>query len=240
MASIFQFDDVDTTKPPKGKPAYNDHVAVVAMGESVNGKVSMLDGWKIATGDQEVANALSQLFGAAPVELETTKEEFIALYTDREELPVVVAPGDISADYKLWINGQLMHHCDGVKHLSDTRDGNTGEACHCPTTLAEKKERARLMVGPKPSIDVRFRFADDYELGRAKWHTGSWGFARDMYQVEGALADGSEQLFTLSMNHVSFVAKNGPMKGKTVSFTEPKMSHVKSWNDAVADAPGEA
>lgn len=234
--SIFKFDDVDTTKAPAAKRNYNDHVARVAFAESTDGGngVRKLDGWRFATGDQAVAEALGLLFGASPVETETTKEEFIVVYTDKTAVDVVLTPDAISADYKLWINKQLMHHCDGFKFLSGD---NTGESCHCPTTLEEKKARAKIFQGPKPSIEVKFRLAEDYDLGVMKVSTGSWGFAKDMWLVERALSEGGEQLFRLEMDSYSFTPSSGPNKNKPQSVTQPKLAHVKSWNAAIADDP---
>lgn len=80
--------------------------------------------------------------------------------------------------------------------------------------------------GAVPSIELTFRLASDPELGKFQFSTGSWGLTRDLAaeDVEGRLAaiDGPARA-TLTLSPESFVPKNGPMKGKTVSFTKSEL-----------------
>ena len=243
--SIFDFDDVDqdVTNTTERRPA-SEHVGIVSMGKVVNGNVSVLPGWRIATGDKKLAENLGRLFDAPVEETDSTKEEFIDVLTDREKLEIILdGPSAIYGDYKQFVNSKLKHHCDGFKYLSgdDPRTGESrkGQPCGCPTSLAEKKALAREDEGPSPSIEVKLRLAEDEGLVVFLWKTSSWGLARELYKAMHALnTNEGEQLFSLEMEHVSFVAKNGPRKGKTVSYTQPALRWIKPMNEAVADEPG--
>lgn len=127
-----------------------------------------------------------------------------------------------------------MHHCDGKAFLSPPE--KAGSPCFCPATMAERKAAAKEFRGPKPSIEITFRLADDTELGEFKLSTGSWGLVSVLHQVKAKLERiGEPTLIELEIENVSFIAKNGPMKGKTVSYNQPVVRVLKSFNDAIAD-----
>ncbi|MGY1440134.1 hypothetical protein [Streptomyces reniochalinae] len=80
------------------------------------GSREALSEWRISTGDPEVAKAVAQLFGGQPIENEeSTSENFIDVFTERESVTVILdGPGAIKDDMKLWNRNKLVHHCDGV------------------------------------------------------------------------------------------------------------------------------
>lgn len=196
--------------------------------------------WRVSTGDPSVADAVSQLLGGTPVEdKESTSENFIDVYTKQGAVNAIIDADGIYSDMKQWSNGKLVHHCTGTKFLSHPFDEKkVGEACGCPSLFAERKEAAKNNMGPNPAIKVMFRLADDPELGLFNWQTGSWTLAAVLHEAEGALESvgkGGPVLATIALEEVSYVAKKGKMKGKTVEYTKPVLSVVKSYNDAIAD-----
>jgi hypothetical protein len=222
----------DTDPDAKPKPRFTDDaVGRLHSGKSVDGVPVALDAWRFSTGDAEVADAVRQLFGGAVEELETTSENFLSVETSAPTILVALdGPRSISADMKLWNRNKLVHHCDGVEFLSP--DEKRGIPCGCPSLFAERKQAAKDYIGPAPSISVTFRLADDYELGKFRFQTGSWSMAEVLHEYDAALSryDG-EVLAELTIEHVSYTTK----KGRNVSYYKPVIKVLKSWSDAVAE-----
>lgn len=207
-------------------------------GKQEKGKPVALTEWRFVLPKQETADALAQLYGGKPVELETDSDYFIELLTNAKELSVILAgPKAVQSDMKLFNQAQkLIHHCDGVDYISHADDDKVGTPCGCPESLSERKALARDFMGPKPAIAVTFSLADDPELGTFRYQTGSWSLAETLWEAEEDLAAiGGEALATLSLEPVEYVAKGGPMKGKTVSYTKPVLRVHKAYADAIAD-----
>lgn len=240
--------DIWTTDPdnkPEARKTFSDDtVGRLHSGYmETSGKKSYpvaLTEWRVSTGDRTVADAVGQLFGGTPVENEeSTSENFIDVYTEAGKVPVIIEADGIYSDMKQWSNQKLVHHCTGTKFLSHPFDeSKIGEPCGCPQLFAERKEMAKNGMGPNPAIKVTFRFADDPELGLFNWQTGSWTLAAVLHEAEDALdriGQGSAVLAEIELEGVSYVAKKGKMKGKTVEYTKPVLSIKKSYNDAIAD-----
>jgi hypothetical protein len=230
-------------KPQERVSSKADLDGLVSIGaQDENGDPVSLDTFRIATSDPKTADAIAELFGGTPVETERTADHFIDVITTRDKLLVVVdRPSDLYSDMKQWNNGKLTHHCDGVSFLSHpSREEMVGKPCGCPELFVERKQAARDYMGPSPSIDLTFRLADDTDLGRFRFHTGSWGLAKVLHQAEDKLAriDGPA-LVEISMELVEFTIKKGPKRGQNVSYYLPKIKPIKAYADAVADDPSE-
>ncbi|MEV7582221.1 recombination directionality factor [Streptomyces erythrochromogenes] len=219
---------------PNAKPKQifsDDTVGRFHGGKQVDNLPVALSEWRVTTGDPEVAAAVSQLFGGAPVETDSTSENFIEILTAADKVKIVLSgPDAIASDLKLWNGSALIHHCDGVEFLSPDED--RGKLCRCPELMEDRKAAAKAKRGPSPSIAVTFRLADDYELGLFRLQTGSWKLAEVLHEVENALnkVDG-EALATLELELVEYTTK----KGRDVSYRKPTIRVLKSWNDAVAE-----
>ncbi|MEV7607919.1 hypothetical protein AB0N61_00390 [Microbacterium sp. NPDC089320] len=77
-----------------------------------------------------------------------------------------------------------------------------------------------------PSAELTFRLADDPNLGIFVLKSNSWGLAHFLAaeDIEGQIdAVGGPALLRLKLVPVSFIAKNGPRKGKTVSYTSTEI-----------------
>ncbi|MFE6159826.1 hypothetical protein ACFQ7F_13045 [Streptomyces sp. NPDC056486] len=236
----------DPENKPEPRKVYSDdsngRFAFGYMEKDETGKTypATLSEWKFSTGDKNVADAVAQLLGGTPVENEeTTNENFIEVFTSAESLDVIIPADGIESDMKQWVNGKLTHHCTGSVFLSHpSNEKLVGQPCNCPALFAERKQAANDYMGPKPSITVAFRLADDEGLGKFKFVTGSWSLAERLHEAENALAsvgEGGPVLANLTLEEVSYVAKKGKMKGKTVEYTKPAIHIVKPFNDAIAD-----
>jgi len=229
--------ETDPDAKPKERQSFSDDtVGRFHSGKAIDGTPLALTEWRVSTGDPEVADAVAQLFGGSPVENEgSTSENFIDVETSASKVQIILdGPSAIYADMKLWNRGKLVHHCDGVNFLSP--DEKKGRPCYCPELMAERKAASKDYTGPAPSITITFRLADDPELGMFKFQTGSWTLAEVLHEAEDKLARiEGEALAELEIEEVEYVAKKGPMKGKTVSFCKPVLRVVKSYSAAVAD-----
>ncbi|MFB8107294.1 hypothetical protein ACFC3O_31565 [Streptomyces sp. NPDC056007] len=234
--SLLTIFDTDPNAKPKPKQTFSDDtVGRFHSGRQVDGQPEALSEWRISTGDPVVAKSVAQLFGGEPIETESTGENFIDVFTDRETVLVILdGPEAIYADLKLWNRNKLVHHCDGSAFLSP--DEKKGKPCGCPELFAERKEAAKDFLGPSPSISVTFRLADDPELGKFKFQSGSWVMASVLHEYVNALAavDGPA-LAELTLELVEFTIKKGKNKGLNVSYYKPVVKVLKSYNDAVAD-----
>lgn len=232
--------DTDPDNKPKERPKFTDDTVGKfhsgRMGE--DGNPETLSEWKVTTGDPVVAEAIAQIYGGEPLETDSTSENFIEVFTDRSSVPVILdGPDSIYVDMKQWNRGKLVHHCDGSSFLSHpSRDELIGQPCGCPALFAERKQLARDYMGPSPSIEITFRLADDPELGKFKFRTGSWVMAAVLHEYGNALDNiPGEALAELTLTPVEFKAKNGPRKGQMVSYTKPELNRIRSYNKAIAE-----
>ncbi|MFD8115439.1 recombination directionality factor [Streptomyces microflavus] len=224
----------ETDPDAKPKATFSDDtVGRFHGGKQENGIPVALAEWRVTTGDPDVADAIAQLMGGAAVETDSTSENFIEVLTERDKVKVVLSgPDAIQSDLKLWNGSALIHHCDGVEFISPDED--RGKACHCPALMEERKAAAKTKRGPAPSIAVTFRLAEDYDLGLFKLQTGSWKLAEVLHEVENALDKVSDEaLCSLELELVEYTTK----KGRDVSYRKPVIRVLKSWKDAIAEAP---
>ncbi|WP_108934501.1 recombination directionality factor [Streptomyces ardesiacus] len=229
-------------KPQESANRNSDLDGLVSIGtQDDEGNPVALDTFRVATSDPKTADAVAELLGGTPKETERTSDHFIDVITDQDKLLVIVdGPKGLYSDMKRWHNGKLVHHCDGMTFLSHTKENMVGKACGCPELFVERKDADRDGIGPRPSIDLTFQFADDPDLGTFKFHTGSWGLAKVLHQAEDKLAriDGPA-LVELSLELVEFNISKGPKKGTKVSYYLPKIRPIKAYADAVEDDPTE-
>ncbi|MFF2039362.1 hypothetical protein ACFVVX_02945 [Kitasatospora sp. NPDC058170] len=224
--------ETDPDALPKVSQFADDTVGRFHSGRQEDGIPVALAHWRITTGDPTVAQAVAQLFGGSPVtDDESTAENNIEVQTDKAKILVVLdGPESITSDMKLWNSGNLVHHCDGVEYLSP--DDLKGRPCLCPKLMEERKAAAKRKMGPSPSISVEFRVADDLDLGKFRFQSGSWKMAEVLHEYDNALARvGGPALAELTLELVEYTTK----KGRDVSYYKPVVKVLKSWNDAVSD-----
>ncbi|MFE0692759.1 hypothetical protein [Streptomyces sp. NPDC058869] len=235
----------DEENKPKARQTYADdtvgrlHSGTTEKNEKGNLVPVALSEWRFSTGEKTVADAVAQLFGGTPVENEeSTSENFIDVFTSKNRIPVVIEADGIDWDMKLWLNGKLKHHCDGFDFLSHKDEDMIGQPCGCPVLFDERKAAAKEYDAPNPAQVVTFSLADDPELGRFKFQTGSWTLFKVIHEAEDALeriGQGGPVLAYLELELVEYTPKKGPMRNKLVSYYKPVINVTKSYNDAIAE-----
>jgi len=211
----------------------DDVVGRFRSGHQIDGTPASLTEWRVTTGDPEVANTIYDLLGGdAPQKWDTKKEDDLEVFTATKELSIIIeSEKALRQRLVLWgRNGKPIYTTDG-----ETKDDGTPDP-DASLTFSERKEKGRNGTGPTPDVELYFRLADDPDLGIFKFQTGSWSFVSDLahFDTEAELADavsdsdGRGARATLKLEEVSYVAKNGPRKGKPVEYTKPVLSNIKA------------
>lgn len=119
----------------------------IRIGEQVatgNGKTrpSKLTTFRLTSRDQLVITAASKIFGGRPETWESPDGEQWQVKTDRDDLQVVVPPGEMSFSqaYEQWTAGGCRVRCDGQF------DSIADAPCHCDPTNRECSIHTRLSV----------------------------------------------------------------------------------------------
>ncbi|MFE6493387.1 hypothetical protein [Streptomyces sp. NPDC057748] len=223
--------ETDPDAKPRDRQFSTDYVGRFRSGRLVGKAPEALNDWRITTGDPVVADKIAQLFGGAPEEWETDKEDNLEVLTDSASVEIIIESSDaVDASMKLFGMSGLVHHCDGVKFLSPDED--KGEPCGCPAAFQDRKDKARTGRGPKPSVDVTFKLADAPELGLFRFNSGSWELVKVLHNViadidkaggreyaddDTVTVKGGAVRATLSIENVSYTTK----AGRDVSYNKP-------------------
>lgn len=219
--------ETDPDAMPKPRQTFaNDVVGRFRSGKTEGNRPVSLADWRVTTGDPKVAEAIAGMLGGHPDEWETTREDAIEVLTNSDTVDIVIDNSDpdapaVTSKMVLWgMGGVKIHECDGVEFLSP--DERKGQPCGCPALLADRKAAAKAGHGPKPEVSVKFKLADDPDLGYFRFQSSSWDLVRVLHELENALdAVGGPARASLSLELVEFVPKGGPMKGRTVSYRKP-------------------
>jgi hypothetical protein len=224
--------ETDPEAKPKARVSYDDGtVGKCHSGKQVKGQATALPYFRFTTGDIEVSEGLADFFRSKVVDTRSEKENHLEVETDTDTLEVIFdGAAALTSDLKLWINGKLTHHCDGVEFLSPPE--RMGMACNCPRSLAERKQAFDEYRGPAPSMKMIFRLVGAEDLGTFAYASGSWKLADvfDDYAAQIARI-GGEVAATLRLELVEFDTK----QGKHVAYRKPVLENIRSLNDAVAE-----
>lgn len=211
--------DTDEDARPKPRQSFSDDVVGrFRSGRLVGTMPESLNKWRVTTGDPVVADKIAAMFGGTPEEWLTEKEDNLEILSDAASVAIVInSSADLDASMKLFGNNGLVHHCDGYEFLSPDED--KGQPCHCPPTIAARKERAKANRGPKPSVDLTFTLADAPEIGKFRFNSGSWSLVNVLADVIGEIDahDGAPVKATLTIEHVAYTTK----AGRDVAFNMP-------------------
>lgn len=218
------FKDAGSESAPRQKYS-DDVVGRFRSGYQINGTPAALTEWRVTTGDPEVAAAVRDILGGdEPQKWAARGEDNIEVFTSAKSTTVILeGPRALRTRLVLWgRSGKPIYTTDGETRTM--ADGSTEPDPDAMLTLNERKQRARDGVGPEPSIEIYFRLEADPDLGLFKFSSASWSLVRDLDfdGTEAAIADIDGPVrCRLGLENVSFVAKNGPRAGQTVSFTKP-------------------
>ncbi len=226
------FDTDPEARPKPRTTSYdNDYAFQFRSGMQRNRKPVSLANWRVLTGDPAVAAAIAQLMGGSPDEWDPTKEMNLQVLTDSPSVEIVIDGPDAIEDKLIqWsAQGQPIHECDGEFFLSPAED--KGNPCGCPRTLKQRKDAARKGRGPSPAINVTFRLAHDYDLGRGKLIATAWSLAQVIHEVKNDLAAvGEPALCRLVIEPVEF-----EIDGETIRYKKPVIEVLGSYNAAIAE-----
>ncbi|WWV91876.1 hypothetical protein GMYAFLOJ_CDS0046 [Microbacterium phage phiMiGM15] len=219
--------DPETQPKPRERFA-DDVVGRFRSGHTINDRPASLNEWRVTTGDPDVAKVIHDLLGGDdPQEWAAKGEDNIEVFTASNEVAIIVENAKaLRQRMVLWgRSGKPIYVSDGANILDD--QGNPTEEADPDAELSFAERKAKKETGAIPDIELYFRLADEPDLGIFKFKTGSWGFASDLAYngvVEALEAAEGPTKATLTLENVSFIAKNGPMKGKTVSYTKSALN----------------
>ena len=213
----------------------DDFVGRFRSGHQVGGRPESLTEWRVTTGDPDVAEWIKDTYKGKDIsEWDATGEDNLEVFTDVSVIKIITqAEGLEQAMVLRNRNGQVVRVSDGevITYPEDQAGSPDPQAGQ---TFAERKQAARDGMGAVPEVKLTFRLADNPDLGLFQFRSSSWGFVSDLeYQnVWDELADYENVLCTLSLKEVSFVAKSGEMKGKTVTYTKPALAVIGDADNA--------
>lgn len=214
----------DPASQPKPRTSFKDDVVGrFRSGTQLNGRPMSLENWRITTGDPDVADTVHDLLGGeAPQEWAAKGEDNLEVFTASKEVEVIIEGAkSLRQRMVLWSrNGKLIIDSDGETLADGTPDPDA------ELSFFERKQKGRDGTGPEPSIELYFRLAEESDLGIFKFQSGSWTWAEDLARDatdEKLKAFTGPIRATLSLEQVSYVAKNGPRAGQTVSYTKPSL-----------------
>ncbi|WP_156206117.1 recombination directionality factor [Streptomyces lycii] len=226
---IFETDPEHTERKPKfEKP---DSAFIFRAGYQENNLPQKLSKWRVTTHDRDIAAAVAQSMGGSVTEWETSGDDFLQVFTDTVEVPILLdGPDAIDVPLIQWgPNKQPIHICDGVTMLGPDKE-DIGKPCGCPRELKQRKQLARKGRGPKPEIKVWFRLAEDEDLGRGYVKSNAWDFLLNLRTVVAELERiGGPAVGTLKLNHVNYETDT-----HTVEYYHGEIHSLKSYNDAVS------
>jgi hypothetical protein len=224
--------DANGETAKKNKSTFQDDVVGRFRSGYVAGRKPVaLQEWRVTTGDPTVADRIVELLGSPEgvKEWDATGEDNLEVFTEAPSVNIIIE------NEKALRQAMVLYGRDGIVHISD------GETITVPEekkgqpdpqaglTFQERKaaHRAKELTAAQPRVELWFRLADEPDLGLFKFQSSSWSLVSDLdYNgTEDELAElaaaGTGVRATLALEEVSFVAKNGPMKGKTVAYTKP-------------------
>lgn len=209
--------ETDPDAAPKERKRFaDDIVGRFRSGYQINNRPAALSEWRVTTGDPEVAAAIhSMLGGEKPQTWDTAGEDNLEVFTKTGKLKVILdGPEAIRQEMVLWGRAGAIRRCDGVEQ---TGDEAKGKPCECPASFQDRKDAAKKGTGCQPSITIYFRIAEDPDLGRFRFTSGSWSLVRDIGNTEDDLKDIDGEAFAwLRLEEVEYEAQ-----GKTRNFTKP-------------------
>ncbi|MEU9620423.1 hypothetical protein [Streptomyces sp. NPDC048155] len=199
----------DTDPEAKPKPRFaNDTVGRFRSGRMVGNRPESLSEWRVTTSDPETAKAIEGLMGGKADKWETSGEDALEILTEKDAVKIVIdGVHAIQARMVLWGRQGPIHECDGATFLSPEEKGTP---CGCPKLIIDRKAAAKSGRGPAPSVQVKFRLADDPRLGEFRFVSGSWELVKILHEVESDLERvGGPALCTLRLELVEFTTKSG-------------------------------
>ena len=204
--------EVDTDKP---KGPSSDIVGRFRAGRQIQGRPVALTEWRVTSGDPEVLDTIANLYGAAegPQAWETKSDEKLEIVTEQNSVEIIMDATNVRSRMVLRGMKGIIRECDGVTQADNT-------PCVCPSGLADRKQASRDGSGCDPDVTVFFRLADDPDLGRFRFSTGSWNVAKEIGGLVSKLESiGGDARVAMSIERVEWTDK---ASGQDRSFHKAK------------------
>lgn len=214
--------------PQKKQSFADDIVGRFRSGYVENNRPNALTTWRVTTGDPAVADKVSDMLGGdAPQNWDAHGEDNIEVFGKEKSVEIILEGS------KALRQAMVLYSRKGIVYVSDGEtitypDDRKGEADpQAGEDLPTRKAKAKEGTGSEPKIEVYFRLAADPDMGIFKFQTGSWSFVSDIafHDIEGKIEDAAaangKVAATLTLEEVSFTAKNGPRAGQLVTYTKP-------------------
>jgi hypothetical protein len=205
------FADIDTAKPRQSF----DVVGRFRAGHMINKRPQSLSEFRVTSDDPEVIDVVAEMFGGKRQTWDSEKQPY-EVFTNASSVPIIVER--IFSNMVLWGRQGAIRKCDG-QTLTYPED-QAGSPCECAKlgSLADRKAAAERGTGCSPSVMVRFRLADNPDLGVFEFQSGSWNLAQDIGRVEKDLESfGGRASGTMALEAVEFTAKDS---GQLRRFTK--------------------
>jgi hypothetical protein len=188
--------------------------------QDARGNPRSLTEWRATSGDPDVIDAVAATLGGTPQEWDNDKEP-IEVFTEAQTITVVLEPGAIRSGYAFWGRNALISRCDGAVITYSGDDGDAvGDACSCAgKTIEERRKSAKNGTGCKPDVSIVFALADQPNLGKFRFRSGSEILLRDIQEVEEKVA-ASEEPVRATMTLEQVTTKAGKTFTKTVVALE--------------------
>jgi hypothetical protein len=213
------FETDEDARPRKRNTFADDLVGRFRSGRLVGRRPEALSEWRVTTDDEDVADSIASRYGGEPGEWDNEKEPF-EVYTDAKSVDIIIdGPKSLTSRMALYGQAGPIHVCDGAFFVDSHPEAElVGDACGCPRKLSDRKDKAKTGTGPKPDIKLVFRLADDEDLGKFLFSSGSWSLVNDLEELEKALATGEGPYRAkLAIEYVEYKTK----AGKEVSYHRP-------------------
>lgn len=218
-------------EPQKKKSFSDDIVGRFRSGYVENKRPVALSQWRVTTGDPAVADKVADLLGGdEPQNWDSSGEDNLEVF-GKEKSVEIILDGTKALRQAMVLYGRkgIIYVSDGETiTYPDERKGETDP--QAGEDLPTRKAKAKEGTGSEPRIELYFRLASDPDMGIFKFQTGSWSFVSDLafHDIEGKIEDAAavngKVAATLTLEEVSFTAKNGPRAGQLVTYTKPVLT----------------
>lgn len=193
----------------------DDIVGNIRSGMQIDGKPVALQEWRITTGDPEVAQVVSDLYGGKVESWETKSEQNLQVITDASSLHIQLI--SLQASFALWGRANTpIRVCDGK-----TQQDDQSSPCACPSDVKDHQAAARAGTACQPNIRAVLRLTDNPDLGLFRYSSGSWQLAKEIGPIEDRVNKSDGPLNgTISLEMVEWTTKQGQNR----AFTKPIIS----------------
>ena len=190
----------------------DDIVGNIRSGMQIDGKPVALQEWRVTTGDPDVAQVISDLYGGKAESWETKSEQSLQVLTEASSLHVQLI--SLQANFALWGRANTpIRICDGISQQDDANS-----PCACPSDVKEHKEAARAGTACQPNIRAVVRLTDNPDLGLFRYSSGSWQLAKEIGPIEAKINESDAPLEgTIHLEMVEWTTKQGQNR----AFTKP-------------------